>query len=282
MSRSIQPVLSALVYLLTTLIGVIAFLYPFLLPALPASDMNSAHSADAPLVLTILVLLCFAALLVEIQGQAISAKTIALLGVLVSMNALLRFIEVAVPGPGGFSPIFCLIVLVGYVYGARLGFLMGALTMIVSALITGGVGPWLPYQMFTAGWVGLSAPLCRPLVRSVNGVGKRREVALLAAFGGGWGLLYGAIMNLWFWPFVTGPATQYWQPTIGLLDGVQRYAAFYVATSLLWDVAGAAGNMLLIIAVGLPTLRALRRFQQRFTFRYVALATNDQRRTTEA
>lgn len=280
MSRSIQSMLSALVYLLTTLIGAVAFLYPFLLPALPTGDMNSAHSGDAPLVLTILVLLCFGALLVEVQGQGMSAKTIALLGVLVSMNALLRFIEVAVPGPGGFSPIFCLIVLVGYVYGARLGFLMGALTMIVSALITGGVGPWLPYQMFAAGWVGLSAPLCRPFIGLIHGVGKRREVAVLSAFGGAWGLLYGAIMNLWFWPFVAVPAQQYWQPAISLLEGIKRYAAFYVATSLLWDLAGAAGNVLLIVAVGLPTLRALRRFQQRFTFRYVPLLTNDQGQRT--
>ena len=26
------------------------------------------------------------------------------------------------------------------------------MTMFVSALITGGVGPWLPGQMITAGW----------------------------------------------------------------------------------------------------------------------------------
>lgn len=253
---------------LTNALGALAFLYPFLLPTLLAAGTGQAHEADAPLVLTTLVALCFGALLLEMQGQAVSAKLIALLGVLVALNALLRFLEVAVPGPGGFSPIFGLIVLTGYVYGGRFGFLMGALTIFISALVTGGIGPWLPYQMFTAGWVGLSASLCRPLIDRPGVQGTRFEVAALAAFGALWGLLYGGIMNIWFWPFVSGPAALYWQPGLSLAETLVRYAAFYRATSLVWDLPGAAGNMLLILAVGAPTLRALRRFQRRFAFNY--------------
>jgi energy-coupling factor transport system substrate-specific component len=151
-----------------------------------------------------------------------------------------------------------------------MGFLMGALTLLASALITGGVGPWLPYQMFTAGWIGLSAPLCRPLARLIAGEGKWREVVILALFGGIWGLLYGAIMNIWFWPFVANPIGQSWEPGIGIGDILQRYALFYLATSLLWDAMRLAGNMALILAFGLPVLRALRRFHRRFTFSYRA------------
>ncbi|MCS7260136.1 MAG: ECF transporter S component, partial [Anaerolineae bacterium] len=163
-------ILSGVTYLASAAIGLIAFFYPFFLPTLPKdAAMGSSHATDAPLLLTVLIGICFGALLVEAQAQAGSAKLIALLGVLVSINALLRFIEVAVPGPGGFSPIFFLIVTTGYVLGGRFGFLMGALTLLVSALISGGVGPWLPYQMFTAGWMGLLAPACRPLVRLLRG-----------------------------------------------------------------------------------------------------------------
>jgi energy-coupling factor transport system substrate-specific component len=184
------------------------------------------------------------------------------------MNALLRFLEVAIPGPGGLSPIFFLIILTGYVYGARFGFLMGVLTLFVSALITGGVGPWLPYQMFTAGWVGMSAPLCRPLVQAIGGRERQREVLVLAAFSGLWGFLFGFVMNVWFWPYAIGPAEQYWQPGITFVETLRRYTAFYLATSLIWDVLRAVGNVLVILALGRPTLHALRRFQRRFAFRH--------------
>jgi energy-coupling factor transport system substrate-specific component len=189
---------------------------------------------------------------------------------LVSMNAILRFAEVAMPGPGGFSPIFFLIVLTGYTYGGGFGFLMGAMTLLVSALITAGVGPWLPYQMFTAGWVGMSAALCRPLVSWLGWHAEWPEVVILAGFNGIWGLLYGAIMNVWFWPFAIGPAEQHWQPGMAWTDAIGHYALFYAATSLAWDAMRLLGNVILTLSFGLPTLRALRRFQRRFDFSWSA------------
>lgn len=264
-----QQILSLVIYGLSTVIGLVAFLYPFWLPSMPTSAvMGQAHSHDAPLMLSLLVGLCFIVLLLEVQGQAISAKLVALLGILVAINSMLRFAEVAIPGPGGFSPVFFLIITSGYVYGGRFGFLMGALTLLVSAMITGGAGPWLPFQMFTAGWVGLSAPLCRPAVWLLRGEGRRRETFVLAAFGAIWGLAYGAIMNLWFWPYASGPAEQYWAPGVALVETLKRYALFYLTTSLVWDALRSGGNVLLMLAAGRPTLRALRRFQRRFAFDY--------------
>jgi energy-coupling factor transport system substrate-specific component len=264
-----QRLLSAAIYGLTSAIGLLSFLYPFIIPSLRDAAQGQAHAADAPLLLTALVGLCFVVLLLEVQGAAANAKFVALLGILVAMNSALRFLEVALPGPGGVSPIFFLIVMTGYVYGGRFGFLMGALTLLVSALITGMVGPWLPYQMFTSAWVGMSAPACRPLVRLVRGQGRRSEILVLAVFGGVWGLAFGAIMNVWFWPYAVGPADQYWQTGLGVGETLKRYAAFYLATSLVWDVMRAAGNVALTLAFGAAALRALRRFQRRFVFTHV-------------
>jgi len=251
-------------YGLTSLVGAVAFLYPFWLPqvAKDASE-NMAHAGDSALMVTVLVGVCFVVLLLEVQREAVGAKSIALLGVLVAINATLRFAEVAVPGPGGFSPIFPLIIFGGYVFGGGFGFLLGALTLLVSALVTGGVGPWLPYQMFTAGWIGLSAPLCRPVVRMLA---PRLEIWVLAVFAGYWGLLFGAIMNLWFWPFAVGPAQMHWEPGVGAWETIQRYLVFYVVTSLAWDVARAIGNFVLVAFAGAAILRVMRRFQMRFDF----------------
>jgi energy-coupling factor transport system substrate-specific component len=261
--------LSLVIYGLSTLLGALAFVYPFLQSTVrKEAMMGQAHARDAPLLLTLLVGICFTAILLEVQAEAGGAKLVALVGILVSINSLLRFAEVAIPGPGGFSPIFFLIVLTGYVFGGGFGFLMGSLTLLASGLITGSIGPWLPYQMYTAGWIGLSAPACRPLVTMLRGRGTWREVLVLAVFGGVWGLIYGAIMNIWFWPFAIGPADQHWQPGMGVTDTLNRYFVFYAVTSLPWDMTRLLGNVVLILAFGLPTLRALRRFRRRFAFTY--------------
>ncbi|MGD8997051.1 MAG: ECF transporter S component [Anaerolineae bacterium] len=289
------------IYLLSGAVGVLAFIYPFFASA--AADQGGiAHSQDAPLVTAALVGLSVVALLVELQGRSLSAKTVAMLGVLVAVTSVLRFLEVAFPMPGGFSPIFAPIIIAGYVFGGRFGFLMGTFTLVASALITGGVGPWLPYQMFTAGWAGLTSGWLRrimdtvprsrlvqaiglskeggvralPSVRHVSGVPPRRTrdgqnvggltILILCIFGFIWGLLYGAIINIYFWPFALGPAEQTWAPGIGLGEMLARYGVFYGVTSLAWDLVRAVGNVVLVLVLGVPMIKALERFRRRFNF----------------
>ena len=251
-----RRLLTGALYALSLAVGVVALAYPFLVRAAG----GATSPGQAPLLSVVLVTLCLAVLLVELQGQAAGAKTVAALGILVAATATLRFIEVAIPAPGGFSPVFAPIILGGYVFGARFGFLLGAMTMLVSGIITAGVGPWLPYQMFTAGWVGLSAGLLPHLRRP------RAELALLIAFAGLWGFAYGAILNLYTWPLLVGDPGQTWSPGAGATEALRRYVAFYLATSLLWDSVAAAGNVVLLAALGRPTLRALARFRDRLQF----------------
>ena len=199
---------------------------------------------------------------------------------LVAINSALRFAETVLPGPGGFTPVFMLIILTGYVFGARIGFLMGALSLLASAFITGGVGPWLPYQMFTSGWMGMTAGwLGRVGERESGRMGELGSVFRLLThspllplilFSATWGFVYGAIMNLWSWPFQAGDPAQSWQAGLSALDGLRRYAVFYVATSLWWDFFAAAGNVALIALFGPPTLKALTRFKRKFMFEEVA------------
>jgi energy-coupling factor transport system substrate-specific component len=270
------------IYLLSGALGVLAFVYPFFMPAGAVAQRGIAHSQDAPLLTAALVALSVVALLIELQGRSLSAKTVAMLGVLVAVTSVLRFLEVAFPMPGGFSPIFAPIIIAGYVFGGRFGFLMGTFTLLASGLITGGVGPWLPYQMFTAGWAGLTAGWLRqmrecankhrsetrltPHVSSFASHVSKVDVLMLCVFGFLWGLLYGAIMNIYFWPFAVGPAEQTWAPGISLGQTLARYGAFYVVTSLAWDLARAGGNVALILVLGQPMIKTLERFQRRFHF----------------
>lgn len=249
---------------LASLAGAMGFLYPFVLPAWTAGGEPAAHAADAPLLFAAITALCLIAVAGALEGEGLGrrspAKTVALLGVLVAIDATLRL----VPSFLGASPIFLLIILVGAVFGPVFGFQMGALTLLVSAFITGGVGPWLPFQMLGAGWMGMSAGWL-PRFQAL-----RWRLAVLAAFGAGWGFLYGAILNVWSWPFATPGATEaaglYWAPGLSLSETLRRYAAFYLATSLVYDLFRAVGNAGLILALGGPLLRVLERYRLRFSW----------------
>lgn len=252
-----------LIILAACLVGLLAFLYPFFDSALQQGPTRAnAHAEDAPLLMIGLVVLCLGSALATIGSGQMNSKIVAMLGVLTAVNAVLRVI----PGPAGFSAVFVLPILAGYVFGASFGFLLGALSIMVSALIGAGVGPWLPYQMFVTGWVGLgSGFLARARMRKL-------ELPILMAWSVMWGFIFGALMNIWFWPYIYQPqqAAMYWQPGLALGDALKRYALFYAATSAWWDLARALGNALLIGLFGNAVLRLLRRFQKRFFFELAA------------
>jgi energy-coupling factor transport system substrate-specific component len=266
-------VLSALVFGLASLMGVFAFVAPFFLPAIVQSTTGLGGQAQSPLFLAALLTLSLGALMLEAQGRTMNAKLIALLGVLIAINSALRLAETVLPGPGGFTPVFMLIILTGCVFGARIGFLMGAMSLLVSAFVTGGIGPWLPYQMFAAGWMGMTAgildfgfSIADSDQSTIQNPKSKIGFVLLLLFAAVWGFLYGAIMNLWSWPFLAGDPAQSWQAGLSAADGLKRYAVYYAATSLWWDAFAAAGNVALLALFGAPTLKVLLRFKRRFFF----------------
>jgi energy-coupling factor transport system substrate-specific component len=244
-------------------IGLGCFLYPFFLaPAQQVGDGNQAHIRLAPLLFAGVSAVCLVAMMVTLaEERPVSrSRSVALLGVLVAIDATLRL----VPSLLGASTIFLLIMLVGAVFGASMGFQMGVLTLLFSAMITGGLGPWLPFQMLAAGWVGMSAGWLP------RGYSMRWRLAMLAVFAAVWGLLFGVLMNLWFWPFtapgVEADAGLYWSPGLGVAETVRRYATFYTVTSLGFDVTRAIGNVVLVLVFGGPVLRLLERYRSRFVW----------------
>ncbi len=258
-SSSAQKVLSAAILTVASLIGLGSFLYPFFVPQQGGGFGAMAHSQDAPLVFVVLVILCLGVVLSSLSGKLMNAKLVAVLGILTAANAVLR----GVPGPGGLSLVFLLPILCGYTYGPTFGFLLGVFSLGVSAFLGFGVGPWLPYQMFSAGWVGLLSGLLPRPERW-----PRAEVGMLAVWGLVVGIAFGLLMNIWFWPYIftPGQSEMYWQPGLSLGETLKRYAVFYAVTSLWWDLARAIGNSVLLLLFAAPVLRLLRRFQRRFHF----------------
>jgi energy-coupling factor transport system substrate-specific component len=244
---------STIALALASTVGVIAFGWPLL--ASPGSGL--AHSGDAPLLFAVMLPLLLAIVLAEVADGGLDAKAIAMLGVLASVGAALRPLG---GGVTGFSPVFLLIVLGGRALGRGFGFVLGAVTLFASALITGGVGPWLPFQMLGAAWVGLLAG-CLPQASG------RREVWLVATYGAFAGLAYGLLLDLWFWPFTAGLSTSIsYVAGDPMTENLHRFVVFWLTTSLGFDIPRAVGNFVLLLAVGGPVLRALRRAARRAAF----------------
>jgi energy-coupling factor transport system substrate-specific component len=245
---------SALALTLVSGIGLVAFFWPFVVA--PGAALDSSHSGDAPFLFVAILPLLAAIVLAEVTSGGMDAKSVAMLGMLAAVGGALRALG---PGTAGLEPSFAVIILGGRVFGRGFGFVLGATTLLTGALLTGGVGPWLPFQMMAAGWVGFLAG-CLP--RRTG----RAEVLILAVYAVLAGLGFGLVMNIWFWPFASyGPEVSY---VAGdpVLDNVRRYAVFYLTTSLLWDLGRSLMSLLVVLLAGSSLLRALRRAGRRAAF----------------
>jgi energy-coupling factor transport system substrate-specific component len=217
--------------------------------------------SDAPWLFVLLLPLMIAVVLAEIADGGMDAKSVAVLGVLAAVGAALRPLG---GGVAGFEPVFFLLVLAGRALGRGFGLVLGSVTLFASALLTAGVGPWLPFQMLAAGWVGFLAG-CLP-----RATGKA-EVVLLTAYGAVAGLVYGVLMNLWLWPFTLDLESSIsYVAGAPISENLARFVAFTLITSLGFDIPRALTTAALVAVAARPVLLALRRAARRAEFEAVA------------
>ena len=240
-----------------TLVGVGAFSWPLLL-GFSSSDAGHAH--DAPWIFLLMLPLLLLVVAAEIADGGMDAKAVALLGVLAGICAVLRPVT---GGVSGVQLMFFLLVPAGRVLGPGFGFVLGNVAMFASAALTGGGGPWLPFQMLAAGWIGMFAGLL-PAARG------RAELALLAGYGFLASVAYGFVLNLWFWPFgssgVGAGAAVAFAPHAPLAENLRRWLAFSLSTSLGFDIPRGVVTAVALLLVGRPVLLALRRAARRAAF----------------
>ncbi|HEV2644405.1 MAG TPA: hypothetical protein VGT98_16965, partial [Candidatus Elarobacter sp.] len=213
---------------LASFVGAVCFLWPFIVAP---GRFGSAYTA--PLMFGMLLLFVIAVLFARIADGGIDSKALAMLGVLSAVNAGLRPLGT---GAAGIEMIFFVLILSGRVFGPGFGFALGCTSLFASAVITGGVGPWMPYQMFGCAWVGMGAGLLPPC----RG---RAEIAMLALYGVLAGYFVGFILNLQFWPFAVDPASSIaYLPGAAFVTQWHRYLVFDATTSLGWDTGRAVTN----------------------------------------
>ena len=133
------PARTAAIIAATSLVGLAGFLWPLLLS--PAGDAAPPTPATPRGCSWCWCRCSWPWCVSDMADGGLDAKAVALLGVLAACGSALRL---AGTGVSGFEAVFFLLIPAGRVYGRAFGFVLGALTLFVSALLTGGVGPWLP------------------------------------------------------------------------------------------------------------------------------------------
>ena len=218
---------------------------------------------DPPFMFLALLPVVIFVVLAEMSEGGMDSRVLAILGVLSAVNAILRVFSA---GTAGVEFVFFLLILAGRVFGPGFGFVLGCTSLFASALMTAGVGPWLPYQMLVAAWIGMGAGL---LPRRVTG---KREIAMLAAYGVFAAYAFGLLMNLSSWPFLLGIVVPGHEGALSyvagapVLDNLQRFVVYTLITSTgSFDTGRAITNAVALAVLGPAVLTTLRRASRRVT-----------------
>ena len=241
---------NTLVLAIASLFSIAGFVWPFFYSGqdLPRTQFFFWIAIFAAIVLVIF----------EISSAGLDAKSVALLGVLAALISALRPLGA---GAVGIEPMWFVLILSARVFGASFGFLLGIISMFASALLTGGLGPWLGYQMFAAAWIGMAAGL---LPKRVAG---KSEIVMLLAFGALAAGAFGILMDLQFWPWALGSNTQLsYIPGGSISENLSRFITFHFASAMAWDIPRAIFTCVLIGFTGPSVLSGLRRTYTRAAF----------------
>jgi energy-coupling factor transport system substrate-specific component len=245
---------SALVLAVASVAGLMMLVWPLLV-----RQPEGAH-VGPPFLFLALLPVVIVVVLAEVTEGGLDPRVLAVLGVLSAVNAVLRGIS---PGTGGVELVFFVLILAGRVFGPGFGFVLGCTSLFASALLTGGVGPWLPFQMLCSAWVGMGAGL---LPRRFTG---RAEIVLLAAYGVVAAYAYGLLLNLSSWPFVLGESVPghtglSFVPGDPMTANLHRFLVYTLITSTgSFDTGRAITNAVAIVLLGPAVLTTLRRASRR-------------------
>jgi energy-coupling factor transport system substrate-specific component len=251
---------SAAVVAVAALAAILVFAWPLII-----ADTSQANLAEG--VFIGLMPLLLLVILIEFNSGSIGTKQLAILGLLIALNSVIRLLGA---GVSGIETVFFLLIIGGYVFGAGFGFVLGAGSLLVSALLGASVGPWLPFQMMAAGLVGLGAGLVGRLAQKLKGK-NFVEVLVLCLYAIPACFAYGALMTLWNWPFLAGEGSSLsYVAGAPLIENLATFLKYEIFTGgLIWDLGRAATTVVLLALTGKTLLTTLRRAANKANFHRV-------------
>ena len=244
---------SGIALVIAAAMAAVAFTWPLLLR--PGAAVSG--SLMTPLIFAVTIPVILGVVLVQLSESELDAKALAMLGVMTAVVAAVRPLGA---GTAGVELVFVPIVLAARVFGPGFGFVLGNTGLFVSALLTAGVGPWLPFQMLAAAFMGLFAGML-PRARGW------REIALLVGYALPMGFAYGWLTDFAYWPFALGGDSQLsFDPGASVATNLHHFVLFNLATSMGWNLGRSLTTAALLILLGPALLRVLRRASRRAQF----------------
>lgn len=195
-------------------------------------------------IVSIAVLLeCMLPFFLVFEGRKPKARELVIIAVLVAVGVAGRSVFFMLPQ---FKPVLALTIIAGVAFGGETGFLVGALTMLISNMIF-GQGPWTPWQMFATGIIGFLAGILFK-----KGWLRRNKISL-AVFGAICAVVvYGGIMN----------------PASALMwsgENLSRSMIFaYYLTGFPMDLVHAFATAFFLIVIAEPMLEKLDRIKTKY------------------
>ncbi|MEJ7788786.1 MAG: prenyltransferase/squalene oxidase repeat-containing protein [Thermoleophilaceae bacterium] len=169
------------------------------------------------------------------------ARVVALVAAMAALAVVGRLAFAAVPN---VKPTTDIVLFAGYALGGVPGFVVGAVTALVSNVFLGH-GPWTAWQMVAWGGVGVGGAL---LARALRGREPSRIVLAIAC----------AVASLGFGAFM-----DVYQLSLAARQDLDGYLAIAV-TSAPYNLAHVVGSVVFCLLIGPAFIRALSRYRNRF------------------
>ncbi len=189
----------------------------------------------------VIVLLTIIPFLLTFEKKDASIRYLVVIAVMTALSVVGRFLFAAIPG---FKPVTAIVILTAAYFGAEAGFLVGALTALISNVYFGH-GPWTPFQMFAWGMIGFITGL--PYIRNMLINNK----IILVLFGLFAGVFFSLLMDVW---------------TVLSIDGlfnVKRYITV-VGLSVPFMVTYAVSNVIFLLVTVKPIGDKLERIKTKY------------------
>ena len=162
--------------------SVLGKLIPF--AAIPALTLLGAVVFDTDKHLIVSLGVAVMTLLLFVSGyenKKTGTRRMVIASVMIALCVFGRFIPL-------FKPITALTIITGMYLGGETGFLVGAMSALISNIFA-GQGPWTAFQMLAWGLIGLTAGLTAGMLK--------KHRAVLLGYGVISGVAYSFIMDIW-------------------------------------------------------------------------------------